>query len=433
MHRLLSAKFEGSYLTIRIFFIKITFTAKTLFRWFKCLVQFIDLITPKDSKQVVFLSIPTFSGNAKEYYDYLLKEHKDKYSLHWLYTSPDWHDDFEHKKYAREKIGQENYSFYYSLRGMWRSIRAKYIISTHADSRAVVTFMRSKRRAILNLWHGMPFKTIGYHEPHIPKDILGAYKYLGERAHFFVTSDIFKHIICSSFKANPFNVHITGQPRTDCCFEKNPVIEEQFNFSKYSKIVLYLPTYKEAKRGKVRDINTKFENIFYLNDYDEANFLKFLEENNILFIVKPHISDENFYKKLTAKSEINSDFMKFIFNKDMLVNDIFLNNLFPYVDLMITDYSSAYVDFVITEKPVIFLNSLNGEYAKVRKMLLEDNFETLMVGDKVKTYDEFKEAIDKNLKSHSFTNEQKQMLKLIHKHFDNKASRRVYEIMQNIK
>ena len=53
----------------------------------------------------------------------------------------------------------------------------------------------------------------------------GMFKNLGENAHLFATSDIFKMSLAYCFRAYPENVHITGQARTDCIF--NPTHNAQ--------------------------------------------------------------------------------------------------------------------------------------------------------------------------------------------------------------
>ena len=236
------------------------------------------------------------------------------------------------------------------------------------------------------------------------------------------------------FLMNPNRVYITGQPKTDCILtdRNKEKIEKLIEPHKYNNVIIYAPTYKEMVRNKRRDIEKTFENIFYFDDYSKTSFFKYLEEKNILFLIKPHPIDEPFYRKISQSKELNHSNIKIFFESDMKINDVYFYDFFKFADLMITDFSSIAIDWLISKKPVIFLNALSNEYSQNRGFILEDNYEILMPGYKAATYQELINVIDDSLTVDSYKEQRLKKLHLLYKYIDNKSSERIYEIMKGL-
>lgn len=390
---------------------------------FKKYIKTFDCIVPKDNKKVVFLSFPDFSDNSREYYEYLKMYHSSEYSLIWIYQD----ENSKNYNYIDNK-----YSIL-TLKGVWHLLTSKYIIYNHLDP--VISKLNFKKHILMQLWHGMPIKTLGYLEKNVRGSILEQYSNYGKYGYFFVSSDIFKLSMVACFLMNPNNVFITGQSRTDCILtDRNKAkISELIDYSKYDKVVIYAPTYKEALRNNHRDIDSEFHNIFYCEDYSEKLFYEFLEKNNILFIIKPHPFDEWFYKKVIDEGNLVNENIKIFFNDDMISNNLYFYDFFKFADLMITDFSSIAIDYLITKKPVIFLNSVSEEYSKNRGFILEDNYEILMPGEKVDNFRKLLSSMHDALTIDSWKERRLNMLPLLYKYFDSNSSARIYEIMKGLK
>ena len=415
-----------NYAILSIFGIKIKTRKKWKPRWyfrFFKFFQFIDIFVPKKKQKIMFCSWPDFSDNAKEFYEYLQKYHKDEYEIIWTYRNN------ENFKFLKNRLNCK-LVFHYSLACIFHSMTSKYFCVTHDD----FFCYNYKKHVTMNFYHGMPVKTVGFAEKNILKERIVNFANLGEHAHFFATSDIFKMSLAYCFRAYPEKVHITGQARTDCIF--NPTINAQnyINSLKknFDKIILYTPTYKERKIGTVREIEKSFNNIFYLDDYNEKDFCQYLEKNNILLLMKPHPQDEFFYKKYLKENEIHQN-IKIIFDKDLKNNDFYFYEIFKMCDLMIGDYSSIAVDWLILKKPAIYLSTVVDEYIKSRGMCLEDNYKMLLPGVKVNTYVDLIKEIDKCIKNpNSFIERFGSNLNLLHKYFDGNSSKRIYKIMKSL-
>lgn len=402
---------------------KITITAnleRFLIKHFIKIIKLLDFIIPKDKKLVLFNSVPTFTDNAYAYYKYLIKNHPHEYKYVWLY------DDKCPRNNDCENV------FIYRFKGIFKLLRAKYIISTHAAY--CLEFIDIKRHQFLNLWHGMPLKTLGMNEPTLSKEIFLRYKNLGKYSYMFGTSDIFNCMLTSCFFNNYFKTFVTGQPRTDLIWDttNDEKLNNMFNFSRYNKVIFYMPTYKESQNNRMaHQINTEYNNIFYFNDYNEERFVKYLDKNNILFLMKPHPFDEQFYQEHLDTLPKTENF-KIVFNDDFTQNGIYSYEIFKFIDLMISDFSSVTLDYLILNRPVIYLSNLTDEYKQNRGMILPDNTEFFMPGSKASSYNDLEKAFGENLYSDINKHERERVLPLIHKYRDNKSSERVYEIMKGL-
>jgi len=279
----------------------------------------------------------------------------------------------------------------------------------------------------------MPLKTIGFTEKVIDKHLMNQYEDLGKKSYFFVTSDIFKVMMATCFKADYNKIFITGIPKTDYIgkTENDEKIKKYFNLDKFKKVVFYLPTWKSEGVGRKEQTSTEFKNIFYMKDYDEERFLNYLQKENILLLMKPHPLDEKYYKEhpeLLPKS----DNFRIIDNEELRNIDIDFYEMFKFVDCMISDYSSVTIDYLILNKPVIFLFNQSEEYVKNRGLILEDNSDILMPGVKVKTYSNFEKALIDALTVDSFKQKREELLPLIHKYRDFNSCDRIYNVIKRI-
>ena len=99
---------------------------------------------------------------------------------------------------------------------------------------------------------------------------------------------------------------------------------------------------------------------------------------------------------------------------------------------MISDFSSISLDYLILNKPIIYLNNLDKEYNENRGFILEDNYKLFMPGENVLNYIELMDSIKINLSDDVNKQKREKIIPLVHKFIDNKASRRIIEIMENL-
>ncbi len=414
--KLLSIKLskDGESIIIHLLGIRIKlkiFNKKTLL--------FFDLLLPKKKNKIIFASFPDYSDNSKEFFEYMKEYHSNEYELVWLLLD-------SKKNNPKQKL----FSFHHPL-GLYHLITSKYIVYTGLY---LANYLNFKRHVLLEVWHGMPLKTLGLNEKKIPQNTLKQYIKLAKNGYFFVSSDIFKLSMISSFMMPQDKIFITGQPKTDCILNNRnrENIAEFLNVKKFDKIFLYTPTYKEATRNNRRDIEKEFNNIFYFDDYSSKKLCNFLEEKNALLIIKPHPFDEKFYKEYLKKGNLINANIKFIFNADIKKNNFYFYEFFQHTDLMITDFSSIAIDYLIANKPVLFLDNLSKEYENNRGFIIEDNYNILMPGEKIKSFTELLIKINDAITVDSWKEKRTLSLPLLHKYQDDKSCERIYNIMKEL-
>ena len=224
---------------------------------------------------MVFSSFPDYTDNAYALYRYLNEEHKERYKCIWLYS------DKESLKHHPQVKGY----YKYSIQAFYCFARAKYVFCTHG----IYDFLKMRRRdKIVNLWHGMPLKTIGCMDP-----TTGGTN--PAKAHYLIaTSPFFKEIMHKSFEnVDIDNVLLTGQPRNDLMFHPTPFFENRgIDRTAYRSIGIWLPTYRRSIIGDIRqDGHFNDSGISFLSMDDLARLNTHLQATSSLLIVKLHPMD----------------------------------------------------------------------------------------------------------------------------------------------
>src|SRR5699024_8307233 len=170
------------------------------------------------------------------------------------------------------------------------------------------------------------------------------------------------------------------------------------------KVVLYAPTFRDHKNA-VRPLSD-----------DLYSYNKRLAVDNILLLVKKHPWQHTF-KIPDALSNIRD-----ISDE---VDDI--QELYPHVDVLVTDYSSAFFDFMLTNRPIIFYPYDLEEYLKQCRGLYYDYYEELQ-GPFAKTEAELFELIftvDDWCKEPQYVDRYQKVLKKYNQFQDGNSSKRV--------
>lgn len=336
----------------------------------------LNAIFPKKN-QILFSSFPDGSDNAIALYEYILRERKDIVNNYNLIWSSNELPSEELKEYLICRTGSQNHKVVKkaSILGLFAYFTSKYIVSTHGYFNGVKT---AKNQIHINLWHGMPFKRIGY--------MLRGENYSGindEADITIATSELFQNIMAESFGIEKDHVLITGLPRNDYLSASKPIFKN-LGIDNYKKVICWMPTYRKSVVGDVRmDGNT---NSFGVTDliekhFDELN--KILRELGFLLIIKPHPMDELCSHKLPQSNNIWVVHNEFLHEKH-----IELYELLAGCDLLITDYSSVFIDFFETGKPMAFVISDLMDYQRSRGFCF-DNPLDYIPGEIISNYEEF--------------------------------------------
>lgn len=332
-----------------------------------------------------------FADNPRYFYQYCRKFGKET-GIRPIWIS----HDTEIVKYLSSN-GYEAYR-YHSWKGIYYALRGKvYLYDNYSKD---INFWQSGGGMKVNLWHGIPLKKIQadnkYDKFRHPKNPWERWKNFprnisDEKPSDWVltTSEFMKPVFSSAFRTK--NVFTCGYPRTDYLIsdkidnlllpkeqrEMDIVTGFQRKYGKDSaKIVYYMPTF--------RDSETKFFEVM-----DLGRFQKYLEEEHILFCVKLH-----------PKSKLRREFAKIMERgfENVLIIDADSD---PYVllkitDVLITDYSSVYFDFLLLDRPIIFFDYDREEYISQSRELYFD-YENMTPGVKAETTEGLMAALQSSM------------------------------------
>ena len=287
---------------------------------------------PKNQNKVFFYSNLGFRDNVKALFDYMIENgFNERYKI---VVSTD-ETDFEKTK---------NVTFVSLKKGISSFLTSKYCFYSFGK----YPIKPSKSQKVVNLWHGMPLKSIGNLEKGSENEDQNFF------THIIATSQFFKDVMCRAFKASEKQVIITNQPRCDILFKESEMPQL---LKGYERVVIWLPTFLSSKKlgrtdGCYNDLNPF--NVEFL-----SSLSKKLVENNILLVIKPHPMDDT----QVMQKEIPN--IVFLTEEKLKREKINLYNLLKFSSALVTDFSSIYFDYLLLDKPIAFAGDFE-EYEKNR-------------------------------------------------------------------
>ncbi|WP_214019514.1 CDP-glycerol glycerophosphotransferase family protein [Methanoculleus sp.] len=364
---------------------------------------------PKDEHKILFFSAPDFSDNARYVYDRMLESGLDRtHQLIWCVYSP----------------VQANHVIRRSREYLYHALTAKYIISTHGTPT-----WKSKNQISVELWHGLPLKTIGYFAdigyPNAAARLSATWRLrrFASSVDYLITTSEFERLIFSSaFLIDPGRVLVRGQPRCDALYRPRDsgidalcrILSRDDIVDK--RILLYLPTFREYDADASRRV---LEEILA-----SEKFRRFVKDENLLFVCKPHSHDEGLFQAY------NREHIHILLNDDLRRAGNTIYDFLNAVDILVTDYSSVYFDFLHLNRPIVFHVPDIEDYRKQRGFILEP-FRDWAPGESSNNVDELIGALASSLADPDrWETERVRIRRLTFRYADDLACERVCRLIE---
>lgn len=332
------------------------------------LVALLDFFVPKDARLIVLGSNSTnaVTGSPKALLESIRKEHPSIKAF--LLT----------KKPTNPGEIKAN-----SLSSLRVFLRAKYLISSHGLSDFGL-FRFSSRKRMLVTWHGIALKACGHVAKNLTKEGRKTLEeYVRATSACIASSTYDAAILSLMFGYAGGQMKITGRPRNDCLIGKkgqgkNKLREFIPNLSDETTVVLYAPTF----RDEVMRRRGLFLRLFPFADMTEDSLEDFLKDEDVVILIRAHIN--------TALVPISFESERIVdFSADVCQD---VNDILSEVDIMMSDYSSIAYDFLLLDRPVLFVPYDIDDYLKYRGLIVDD-YDFWTPGPKISTFGEFTKEI----------------------------------------
>lgn len=284
-------------------------------------------------------------------------------------------NDPELRNSLSSKYGKQYFIETESIQGIRQALSAG-VWFTSAGLPAYGTGLH-KKRLIINLWHGVPLKKIALLDPNLKKAARIYFKKIFSENYtcILTTSHELIPLMAKSFAVSEDKIKVWGQPRNDGLFQKNDcreILGQLFpDLPEYTKTVLYAPTFRDY--GQVQ--------LFPFKDFDQKQLEAFLDEKNMLLFIRTHVAEQGSAAPYLGKR------IRFLGNEQ--AEDV--TGILNIFDCLITDYSSIYIDYLLTDKPMIFLPYDRQQYLDGRGMNFD--YDDVTPGPKPETFNDFLDAL----------------------------------------
>lgn len=328
-----------------------------------------------------------FSGNPKYFFIDVNLKNKETKCL-WIAAT------YEEEKHIKG-MGFPAY-YKWSIKGIYHCLTAStYIYGFHLID---INFWTSGKAKRVNLWHGVGIKNIEFKSTkgsagkiYDENNILSRmfFPYLFKRPHLFLsTSPLMTEHFKTCFRITDKECIEGIYPR--CSIFRWEMEELEFYIEKYeslesrvlinslkkcSKSFLYMPTWRETRKDFI-----------YSAGFDFERLNSVLKQKNELFLLKLH-----------PESNLSVEKMKEYSNILVLDKNIDIYPILPFTEVLITDYSSIYYDYLLVENKHILLFPFDySEYVTVGRDLAFD-FDKYTPGKRAYNFDELLNYIEYNI------------------------------------
>ena len=280
-----------------------------------------------------------------------------------------------------DTLQQQGYEAYHahSLRGRLLTLRAGVVLVTQGLRDVQMGSTAGAR--LVQLWHGLPLKTIAWDAewPDQPWPVRRCHAYMAGEIDL-VTAPSTRAIepLSSGLGIDPECFVVTGYPRTDVFTETiegttvtvdASIVDRIETQAADNDLVFYLPTYREAGTS-------------FIEAFDTAAIGDLLAARGAHLYIKAHPDEP-----VTAtESHPHVHWLPASVDPYLVL---------PHADVLVTDYSSVYFDYLAVDRPIVFFPYDRSSYTERRGFYYE--YESVTPGAVATDVDELQLALGEAL------------------------------------
>ncbi len=366
-----------------------------------------------DNNLILMESHGDFTDNTQALYEYMRQNgYLEKYKVIWLADDPKELMRRENVKAVSMRFGKPNIALYYYM------AICKYSIFSNTNVFSVFRGIKKRKdQYIFNLWHGGGYKALDGSYKDNSRFILSIGEYLTNYLSYF-------------FGVGKDKLAVLGYPRTDYFFSDTSDVQKKFNekfkLEKYSKVILWMPTFRKNKNKSVYEVKMISETGLPILTEEKAfvDFNSFLSKHNLMFILKVHPAQEELPIFKSKYSNI-----LILSNRDLGEMHVQPYQFIPLSDALVTDYSTVCIDYMLLDRPIIFTLDDYDDYANSRGFY-PPNAIDYMPGYHVYNIKEMEDAILEIADGKDIhKSDRDKLMPIMHQYTDGNSSKRVLDFL----
>lgn len=342
-----------------------------IFRKFVTTVMgLLDQAVAKQPRRVVLGSDKAlkYNGNPRSLFEYLAD--RPGWDAWWLTSSPQVMRQINERYPGRALRA-------WSWKALRMGLTAQWLGFSHSRY-DLGWFAYLCRPRFIYLNHGVPLKTMGFAKAYHDPTVASAARGMGA---VICCSEVEADLWARAYDLPLEAMWITGTPRNDRLFQDGSKERSRLGTAPGQQLILYAPTYRES--GPLADY-------LPVPGLEPMALVDQLDRYDAVLLVRPHYYEWSAANAMVER--IGSPRIRLA--DESIVPDV--NELLPGVDILITDYSSIYFDFLLLDRPMIFSCHDLDDYIRDRGLMMD--YDPNTPGPKVRTAEEFLEQLKLTLR-----------------------------------
>ncbi len=272
-----------------------------------------------------------------------------------------------------------------SPRGQYLLMRAGNVFIKHSPTRNLVYPLAWDLHNLINLWHGVPFKRIGYASADM-QDRLDRIAEEHARCRAVISaSKVDTLAMAAAFYPLSYgDIWNTGLPRNDFILRREEGLPDDLRAQLTRlralvgdrRLVLFMPTFRNAQEDAC----------YRFSDAEKAWLAGWLERNGAVLGIREHMADSarTYSAQLRELDALDLSDREFV-DGEML---------YRASSALVTDYSSCFIDYLLTGKPSVSFAYDLDHYLALERGAFYD-LDLVFPGPVCRSFEQLEQALDR--------------------------------------